>query len=312
MIAVLALALISDPLAGGLPEPAAPMDSETTLSAYLHCLDAAGVTLVSGHRGGPEPGYPENAIETFANTLSQGPFLLEVDVRRTADGVYVLMHDDTLERTTTGAGRVEETSWAELQTYQLMDNDGAVTRFRAPSLAEALAWAEGRALLQLDVKDGVDIAALTRFVAASGARDRAAVVAYTVEDALAAAAADPHVPVSVEITSAERLTALIDGGLSRDRLMAWTGVSPEPKPELWAYLEAEGVPAAFGALWYMDGDVAESGDASIYAELAALGVDVLSSDLHLRAAETIAAVNDPAPAVASCTRQLGGGGDQDD
>jgi glycerophosphoryl diester phosphodiesterase len=301
MIAALTLALLSDPLAAALPEPAVRLESTVSPTHYLRCLDAAGITLVSGHRGGPEPGFPENAIETFANTLHHGPFMLEVDVRRTADGVYVLMHDETLERTTTGTGRLDETSWAELQTYRLVDNDGAVTAFRAPSLAEALAWARGRALLQLDVKDGVDIADLTRFVAASGARDRAAVVAYTLEDALAAAAADPQVSVSVEITSAERLDALTEGGLSRDRLMAWTGVAPDPLPELWAYLDAEGVPAAFGSLWYMDNEVAESGDASIYADLAEAGVDVLSSDLHRLAAGTIAAARDPVPAVAECS-----------
>ncbi|MFP4519989.1 MAG: glycerophosphodiester phosphodiesterase family protein [Oceanicaulis sp.] len=296
--------LAADPLTADLPEPAAPLDSETTLSAYLRCLDDADVTVVSGHRGGPEPGYPENAIETLAHTLSHGPFLLEVDVRETADGVFVLMHDETLERTTTGEGRIDATDWEALQTYRLVDNDGAVTPFRAPSLAEALAWAEGRALLQLDVKAGVDIAELTRFVARSGARDRAAVVAYTVDDALAAAAADPHVSVSVEITSAERLAELIEGGLDKSRLMAWTGVAPEPKPELWAFLEAEQIPAAFGSLWYMDGVVAETGDASIYAELAGAGVDVLSSDLHRLAAETIAAAKDPEPAVTACTAAL--------
>ena len=302
---LLAFAIASDPLTGPLPEPAAPLDAGASVAGYLRCLDEAGVTIVSGHRGGPEPGFPENAVETFANTLSHGPFLLEVDVRRTADGVYVLMHDETLERTTTGSGRVDATDWETLQTYRLVDNDGEATEFRTPSLAEALAWAEGRALLQLDVKPGVDIAALTRFVAAAGARDRAAVVAYTLEDALAAADADPHVSVSVEITDAERLTALIEGGLDADRLMAWTGVAPEPRPELWAFLEAEGVPAAFGSLWYMDGEVRETGDASIYAELAAAGVDVLSSDLHRLAAETIAEQSDPAPAVRACTEALG-------
>lgn len=302
MTPALALTLLAaDPLLADLPEAAAPMDSETTVAAYMQCLDAADVTVVSGHRGGPEPGFPENALETMANALSHGPFLLEVDVRRTADGVFVLMHDETLERTSTGEGRVDETDWATLQTYQLVDNDGAITPFRTPSLAEALAWAEGRTMLQLDVKSGVDIAELTRFVAAAGARDRAAVVVYSVEDALAAAAADPHVSVSVEITDAARLQALIDGGLDKDRLMAWTGVSQEPMPELWSFLDAEGVPAMFGSFWFMDGDVAETGDASIYAALAEAGVDVLSSDLHRLAAETVAAANDPAPAVAACT-----------
>ena len=292
-------------LAQGAALPA-PLDASTRVTDYLRCLEAADVTLVSGHRGGPVPGFPENAIETMENTLSRGPFMLEVDVRQTADGVYVLMHDETLERTTTGEGRLDETSWLELKGLNLVDNAGEVTAFRAPSLSEALDWAEGRALLQLDVKAGVDIAALTGFVAASGARDRAAIIAYTVEDALAAAAADPSVSVSVEITDEARLNALIAGGLAKDRLMAWTGVTPEPRPALWTMLHEEDVPVAFGSLWYMDGEVEETGDASIYAELARLGVDVLSSDLHILAYETIEATQDGPAAVNACTAELGG------
>jgi len=262
--------------------------------------------MVSAHRGGPEPGFPENAIETFANTLGHGPFILEVDVRRTADGVYVLMHDETLDRTTTGRGRLDRTRWATLQDYRLVDNDGTVTDFRVPSLLEALRWSKGRTLLQLDVKADVDIAALTRFVAAAGARDRAALVAYTMEDALAAAAADPEVSLSVEIDDRSTLSALIEGGLSKDRLIAWTGVSATPRPALWALLEAEGVPAAFGALWHIDSAVAESGNPTIYADLAEAGVDLLATDFHRLAADAIRTLADPRPAIEACTNKAGG------
>ncbi|MGP1353882.1 MAG: glycerophosphodiester phosphodiesterase family protein [Parasphingopyxis sp.] len=288
-----------------LASAASPIDTSTRPTDYLHCLNDADVTLVSGHRGGPEPGYPENAIETFAHTLSRGPFLLEVDVRQTADGVYVLMHDETLDRTTTGEGRLDATDWATLQRYRLVDNDGAETAFRTPSLAEALEWAEGRTLLQLDVKQGVDIADLTRFVVRSGARDRAAVIAYTVEDALAAAAADPHISVSVEITSAEQLDTLRSAGLDADRLMAWTGVSATPLPELWSMLDEQGVVVAFGSLWYIDNDVANSGDTSIYRRLADMGVDILSSDLHHIAFDAIESDQNARGAVALCTASLG-------
>ncbi len=289
-----------------LPEPVTPLTTTTTAAAYLRCLDAAAVTMVSAHRGGPEPGFPENAIETFANTLGHGPFILEVDVRRTADGVYVLMHDETLDRTTTGRGRLDRTRWATLQNYRLVDNDGTVTDFRVPSLLEALQWSKGRTLLQLDVKADVDIAALTRFVAAAGARDRAALVAYTMEDALAAAAADPEVSLSVEIDDRSTLSALIEGGLSKDRLIAWTGVSATPRPALWALLEAEGVPAAFGALWHIDSGVAESGNPTIYAHLAEAGVDLLATDFHRLAADAIRTLADPRPAIEACTNKAGG------
>ena len=301
----LALLLFAASHTVALPEPVTPLAAPTTAAAYLRCLDAAAVTMVSAHRGGPEPGFPENAIETFANTLRYGPFILEVDVRRTADGVYVLMHDETLDRTTTGDGRLDQTRWATLQDYRLVDNDGTVTDFRVPSLLEALQWAKGRTLLQLDVKADVDIAALTRFVASAGARDRAALVAYTMDDALAAAAADPAVSLSVEIDDQATLSALIEGGLSKDRLIAWTGVSETPRPALWALLEAEGVPAAFGALWHIDSAVAERGNPIIYADLAEAGVDLLATDFHRLAADAIRKLADPRPAIEACTNAPG-------
>lgn len=290
----------------GLPEPVAPIDADGLVPDYLRCIDEAGVTLLSAHRGGPEPGYPENAIETFAHTLAFAPMLIETDVRRTADGVFVLMHDAELERTTTGEGRVDETPWAELRRLNLVDDEGAETGFHPPALADALAWAEGRSVLQLDVKRGVDPVEVARFVAAAGARDRTAIIVYSAEDAVAVAEAVPGVAVSVQITEPETLAELEAAGVDPARLMAWTGVADAGKPELWATLDAAGVPAAFGALWRIDGRVEETGDASVYAELARQGLDILSTDLDRLAYETLADIQDAPAAVAACTRAQAG------
>jgi glycerophosphoryl diester phosphodiesterase len=73
----------------------------------------ARVPLISAHRGGPRKGFPENCIATFENTLRHTHALLEVDPRYTKDGVIVLMHDATLERTTTGAGKVSDHTLAQ-------------------------------------------------------------------------------------------------------------------------------------------------------------------------------------------------------
>ena len=91
-------------------------------------------------------------LSSAANTLAQGPLILELDLRRTADGVIVLMHDETLDRTTTGTGDISQMSFADLAQFQLVDNEGEVTPYRIPSLSEVLNWARGRALVQLDVK----------------------------------------------------------------------------------------------------------------------------------------------------------------
>lgn len=142
----------------------------SSLSAYFDCLREAGATAVSAHRGGPGPGFAENAIPTFENTLRQAPgAFLEVDIARTADGVLVLMHDDRAERTTTGAGAIAELDMAQLLALSLEDDDGRRVDARVPTLREALDWADGRAVLELDIKRGVRYEDVISDVEAAGA-----------------------------------------------------------------------------------------------------------------------------------------------
>ena len=64
--------------------------------------------VVSGHRGGMMAGYPENCIESCEKTLSLLPTFFEIDFSFTKDSIPVLMHDLTIDRTTTGKGRVSD------------------------------------------------------------------------------------------------------------------------------------------------------------------------------------------------------------
>src|SRR3546814_11884826 len=73
------------------------------------------VPLISAHRGGPEPGYPENAIETFEKSAKRQPLIIECDIALTKDSVLVLMHDDKLDRTSNGKGYVKDYTFKELQ-----------------------------------------------------------------------------------------------------------------------------------------------------------------------------------------------------
>ena len=74
-----------------------------------------GPPLLTAHRGGAKEGFPENAIETFENTLRHTWSNIEVDPRYTKDDVPVLFHDETLERTSNGAGRVRDHTYEELR-----------------------------------------------------------------------------------------------------------------------------------------------------------------------------------------------------
>ncbi len=70
--------------------------------------------FVAAHRGWSEV-YPENTMAAFRAALALGVDQIETDVRITADGELVLIHDATVDRTTDGQGSVSEMTFAELQ-----------------------------------------------------------------------------------------------------------------------------------------------------------------------------------------------------
>ncbi len=105
-------------------------DLEETRDFYSWTSDR--IPMVSAHRGGPYPGFPENAIETFEHVLKSTPSIIEFDVAMTRDSVLVLMHDDELDRTTNGTGKVNEVDFAYVQSLFLEDNEGNLTEFKVP------------------------------------------------------------------------------------------------------------------------------------------------------------------------------------
>jgi len=288
---------------GSLPEPsvAAIAPEGQAIPDVLRCLMERDTTLVSAHRGGVEPGFPEHAIETFANTLASGPMLLEMDVRRTADGVLVMMHDESLDRTTTGTGNISDLTFAELTAFQLVDDEGTVTPYRIPSLSEVLNWARGRAFVQLDLKRTVPVEALVDAIVSNDALSYSMVITYTAEDALRAAAAHDDVVISIQLTDQERLDELTQAGIDPARLVGWTGVQRELDPAVWSHLIAAGIPPVTGTLWHIDSAVLESGDVSIYRGFADGGVAMIASDLHWTVYEALEERQNTVAAFQACT-----------
>jgi glycerophosphoryl diester phosphodiesterase len=107
---------------------------------------------VIGHRGAAAYA-PENTLEGLREAARRGAGWVEVDAKLTGDGVVVLMHDDTLDRTTDGTGPVAETSYAEISHLDAGAWFGPAWRgARVPTLADALAL-----LVELDLQANVEI-----------------------------------------------------------------------------------------------------------------------------------------------------------
>jgi glycerophosphoryl diester phosphodiesterase len=111
---------------------------------------------IIAHRGSPND-LPENTLIGFECAIQHGADLIELDVHQTADGHIVVIHDETLNRTTNGSGAVHAMTLAELQVLDAGSWMGQDFRGEnIPTLADALALTEGRAGLVIDLKTGSD------------------------------------------------------------------------------------------------------------------------------------------------------------
>jgi glycerophosphoryl diester phosphodiesterase len=90
-------------------------------------------TLVMAHRGGAGL-WPENTIYAFENAVALGADILETEIRSTADGVLVLFHDSSVDRTTNGTGLTSSLTLAEMKTldagFRWSSDDGRTFPFR--------------------------------------------------------------------------------------------------------------------------------------------------------------------------------------
>lgn len=113
--------------------------------------------MVVGHRGGVRENSivvrPENSLEAIRSAIRMGLEMVELDVEKTADGVYVVHHDSWLDRTTTCSGRLAERTYPSLDKCRLRRGDlGPATEEHVPTLRQALEVARGRVLVNIDNK----------------------------------------------------------------------------------------------------------------------------------------------------------------
>lgn len=250
-------------------------ESPTALQDYLRWSPEKS-PLISAHRGGPLPGFPENAIETFENILSYTPCLIECDVRESRDGVLLLMHDETLDRTTNGKGPVHKRDWADLEKLTLVDNDGKSTAFRVPPLAAALDWARGKAILQLDVKRGVYAEKVVQAIEEKNAAAFVMVITYNIEAAKRYHALNPDLMISAPGQGPEAVQKLFNSGIPAKNLIAFTGVR-EPSAAVYEALHEKSIRAILGVLGNLDRRAARRGY-KVYVDLLKNGADVLATD----------------------------------
>lgn len=104
---------------------------------------------VVAHRGDWR-NFPENSLEAIQSCITMGVDMVEIDLRRTKDGTIILMHDKTLDRTTTAKGLIKEIDIKSLESERLKNGYGMPTIYKIPTLFEALKKCKNKILVFLD------------------------------------------------------------------------------------------------------------------------------------------------------------------
>jgi len=173
--ATLTLALFAAAGVGVLIAFARPATTHTFFAG-----EAGGVQVIA-HRGGAQL-RPENTLLAFEHALALGADMLEMDVRATADGVLVALHDATVDRTTEGRGPVDGLTLAALRTldaaYRWSPDGGRSTPFRGqgvrvPALADVFArFPLTRMVVEIKPPDPALAAVLCDLIRGAGMRSR--------------------------------------------------------------------------------------------------------------------------------------------
>jgi glycerophosphoryl diester phosphodiesterase len=245
---------------------------------------AARLPLLSAHRGGAGPGFPENCMATLEATVRHGWSMLEIDLRTTKDGTIVLMHDPTLDRTTNGRGPVKDHTLKELRELRLKDRQGNLTNHRIPTLDEAMKWARGKALLALDKKD-VPVKEVVRVIMEHRAEAYALLMAYNINEVMECHALNRDIMMEVMMGTRERFDEFDRSGVPWSNVIAFVGHTQTPDADHCQRIRAKGASCMAGTSRNIDRQFLSGSVTSMdplrpeYRAVLDRGVDVIETDI---------------------------------
>lgn len=160
--------------------------------------------LVVGHRGAAARA-PENTRASLETALDAAAPAVEIDVALAADGHVVVLHDRTLDRTTSGRGPVRERRWEELRALDA--GSWFAPRFAGEPLLDldgALDLTLGRAHLVVEIKDALAVDAVLAVVARRDARRAVTISSFAWEALAAARRSDAAIDLAATVKRLER------------------------------------------------------------------------------------------------------------
>lgn len=218
---------------------------------------------VIAHRGDHEFA-PENTLAAYQQAIDRGADYIETDLRTTKDGALVIMHDNTVNRTTNGTGKVNELSF---ENFRALKIDG---RHQAPTFREVLLLCKDRIHIYLDFKDA-DVKAAFETIKACGMEQQVLVYINKTQQYTDWRAIAPHIPLMVSLPEHIKDVAALDAFLNQHTVSALDGDFRQYTPAMVVAAARRGV-----AVWP---DVQRPGEGpALWKEAIDLGLQGFQSD----------------------------------
>ncbi|NNK22701.1 MAG: glycerophosphodiester phosphodiesterase family protein [Winogradskyella sp.] len=242
---------------------------------------------ISVHRGGKSiKNYPENCLETIKYVNDKIDAIYEIDVAKTKDGKLVLMHDNSIDRTTTGTGLVKNQTYTQLKAFNLVDDFGNETRFKIPLFKDVLEWSKSNnVVLSVDIKRSVPQDEVINAIKEKDAEDVCIIITYDLAQAKRAYALVPNMMFSFSARNDREADALLNSGIPTKNMIAFTGTRLSDK-SLFQKLHDSDILCMLGTLGNLDKRAEARGD-NLYKDWLNLGVDMLATDRQFSVNNTI-------------------------
>ena len=243
--------------------------------------------FVSAHRGGSGiHGFPENCVETFEHLYQKGIQIFEIDVAETKDNQLILMHDNSLQRTSTGRQDVNQVDLKTIKEYFLVDDFGQQTSYKIPTFAEALNWGKSKPIyFMVDIKKGVDYRDIVKTIEQENMQKQVVLVTYTVGQAKKLHQLAPDMLLSVSMRNEREFNEMMNSGIPTDKMVAFTGTRRNDKSFL-NKIHDKDILVIFGTLGNLDKSVSAR-NGQLYRDLEKDGVDIFATDRAMDVHQTI-------------------------
>ncbi len=242
---------------------------------------------ISVHRGGKAlRNYPENCLETLQYVNDSISAIYEIDVAQTKDGQLVLLHDNSIDRTTNGTGLVKDLTYNELKNFNLVDDYETITAFKIPLFSDVLKWCKANTVIvTVDIKRSVSQEVVINAIREAQAEDVSIIITYDVEQAKTAFELAPELLLSVSARNDVEFDRLLAAKIPTKNMLAFTGTRLSDV-SLFERLHAEDIVCMLGTLGNLDKQAEAKGN-TLYNTWKALGVDIFATDRPFEAYNAI-------------------------